>query len=102
VKHAVAAGLAPDIYDDDNEFDEAIELSAEAAGELAKGLTAVAIEFPDIVCPKPLFLNRVTQGVLVETELASWIIRREAAEHLAFLNAMIRPELLDVWIAGSC
>jgi len=104
MKHETAAAvLAPDIYDEDQEFDEAIELSAEHASEMAKGLMEVGREYPHIACPKRLVLHPCSpHGILVETDLARWIIRREASEHMAFLSALIRPELLDVWTAGSC
>lgn len=100
---AVATVLAPDVYGDDEDFDEAIELSAERALEIAKGLTEVARDYPDIVCPSRLSLSRLTDGMLIESELGvRWIIRQESADHLALLNALIRPELLCVWTAGSC
>jgi hypothetical protein len=103
VKHEPAAALPPDIYDDDREFDEAIELSAERAGEMARGLTEIGREFPHIACPKRLVLIPVVGGMMVESELGvRWIIRRECSEHVALLNALIRPELLDARTAGSC
>jgi len=103
VKHEAGAIVqAPDIYDEEDDFDDAIELSAERAAELARGLTEVARDFPHIACPKRLVLIRLPYGILVQTELASWIVRQETSEHVEFLNAMIRPELLDVWTAGSC
>jgi hypothetical protein len=95
--------LPPNMFDDDEEFDEAIELSAERAGEIARGLTEVARDFPHIACPKRLVLSSVTDGMLIETEFGvRWIIRRELSEHLALLSALIRPELLNAWTAGSC
>ncbi len=101
---AAAAVLAPDLYDDDREFDEAIELSAERAGELARGLTAVAKEFPGIACPKLLSWHIHPGGTLVETESARWIIRRPYEDgHSDFLSALIRPENLPLYeFAGCC
>ncbi len=103
MKPHAATALPPDIYDDDREFDEAIELSAERASEMARGLTEIAREYPHIACPNRLVLITVAGGMMVESELGvRWIIRRDCSEHLALLSALIRPELIDAWTAGSC
>jgi hypothetical protein len=98
----VPASPPPDIYDNDDEFDEAIELSAERASEIARGLTEVAQEYPNIACPARLVLTRIPEGMLLESDLVRWVIRPDQTEHRALLGALIRPELLCAWIAGNC
>ncbi len=105
MKHqAAAAALAPDVYDDDSEFDEVIELSAEHAQELARGLTAAAKEFPHIACPRQLDWHAYAGGVLITTETARWIIHPDGTGRYGdFLLAMIRRENLPLnEFAGSC
>ncbi len=100
---AAAAVLPPDSYDDD-EFDEAIELSAEHAAALARGLTEVRKGFPHIACPRYLHWHAYAGRVMITTETARWIIDPDGSGRYGdFLLAMIRPENLPLnEFAGTC
>jgi hypothetical protein len=100
--HAAAAARAPDVYDDESEFDSAIEISAEHAHELAKELTGRVIDLGPVRRPRSLSWCACMDGVLITTDRARWIIRVEdPSEFVGFLRAMIRPEFGN-GIAGSC
>ena len=99
MKHR-AADLVSDVFEEDREFDEAIELSAAMAGDMARGLIESAKEFPHIACPRSLSMIRLPQGMLVESDRARWIIRETAPAFRDLVEAMIRPELFLT--AGSC
>lgn len=81
---------------------EAIELSAETAREIARGLAEMAQTYPRIACPRILVVMWVPEGVLVLTETARWLIRRPVShEHQTFLWSLIRSEF-GAEIAGTC
>jgi hypothetical protein len=86
--------------EDERERDEALELDAQTAGEMARCLVeSKRRRGPPLPCPRKLFLWRCSAGVMVETDQASWIAKGEAAE---LIPAMIRPELNVAAVAGSC
>ncbi len=103
MKPEAAVAARPPDYDDD-EFDEAIELSAEHAAELARGLTAIRQSYPKIACPRYLHWHAYAGKVMITTEAARWIIDPDGSGRFGdFLMAMIRQENLPLnEFAGSC
>jgi hypothetical protein len=92
--------MKPIATEDEIDRDEALELDAQTAGEIARCLVeSKRRRGPPLPCPRKLFLYCCSAGVMVETERASWIAKGETVE---LIPVMIRPELNVAAVAGSC
>jgi hypothetical protein len=65
--------------EDERERDEALELDAQTAGEIARCLVeSKRRRGPPLPCPRKLFLWLCSAGMMVETDQAIWVAKGEA------------------------
>ncbi len=96
------------MYRSSSEIADAIEISAEHAGELAKALACSIPELGNMMRPDILSWSSSPEGLTIDTGEFRWLLRAPSADCINLLCAMIRPEFFDAsrdnWQhpAGTC